>query len=487
MKNLNRLNANLTEIAPERILQFGGGNFLRGFVDWIFDDLNKNDIFNGSAVVVKPTQGGNYDDLDRQNGLFHVVLDGIAQGERISRIDLVQSVSRSINPYTDWEDFLETARQPGMRYIVSNTTEAGIAVSEADRFEDTPPKEFPAKLTRWLYERYIYFSGSALRGCIILPCELIEDNGKALQNAVLEYIELWDLGAKFRDWIQNHNYFYDTLVDRIVSGYPHDRAAGVLARTGYKDALLVAGEYYHSWIIAGHPQIQKEIPFSDTGLNIRYVDDLSRFRVLKVRILNGAHTALVPVGYLSGYRTVGECMKDKRIHAFLQQLLKEEVRSTIQDIPLGEVDQFIEDVLDRFKNPVLAHQLLDISLNSFSKFITRLLPTLEDYIQTHKKIPGRILFSLTCLILFYRGEYQDEEIPLRDDAKNIAFARETWLACEDGKISMVTLVSQFLSKLGIDHSFPSYREIRTKVEENIENILEEGVPENLEWLNGLKE
>src|SRR5690606_21898381 len=204
---------------------------------WIFDDLNKNNIFNGSIVIVKPTKGGSYDDLDRQDGLFHVVLDGITQGERISRIDLVQSVSRSINPYTDWDDFLETARQPGMRYIVSNTTEAGITVSESDQFEDNPPKEFPAKLTRWLYERYIYFSGSALRGCIILPCELIEDNGKVLQNAVLHYIEQWGLGAKFGDWIQKHNFFYDTLVDRIVSGYPHDRASDILARVGYNDAL----------------------------------------------------------------------------------------------------------------------------------------------------------------------------------------------------------------------------------------------------------
>ena len=487
MKNLNRPNANLTEMPPERILQFGGGNFLRGFVDWIFDDLNKNNIFNGSIVIVKPTKGGSYDDLDRQDGLFHVVLDGITQGERISRIDLVQSVSRSINPYTDWDDFLETARQPGMRYIVSNTTEAGITVSESDQFEDNPPKEFPAKLTRWLYERYIYFSGSALRGCIILPCELIEDNGKVLQNAVLHYIEQWGLGAKFGDWIQKHNFFYDTLVDRIVSGYPHDRASDILARAGYNDALLVAGEYYHSWIIAGHPQITKEIPFSGTRLNIKYVDDLSLFRELKVRVLNGAHTALVPVGYLSGYRTVGECLKNPKIHFFLQHLLSEEVRHTVKGLPMGEVDQFIEDVLDRFKNPVLAHQLLDISLNSFSKFKTRLLPTLADYIQIRKRIPRRILFSLTCLILFYRGEFQDEEIPLRDDAKNIAFARETWLACEDEKISMITLVSQFLSKLGIDHSFPFYREIRKTVEENIENILEEGVPENLELLEGSEE
>ncbi|HLU93409.1 MAG TPA: tagaturonate reductase [Membranihabitans sp.] len=482
MKKLNRKKANLLTLHPERVLQFGGGNFLRGFVDWMIDVLNKESIFNGSVVVVKPTEGGEYTGLQKQDGLFHVVLDGIRDGEPVTRIDLVESVSRTIQPYRDWEDYLATARQPGMRYIVSNTTEAGIVFSERDQKDDNPPAEFPAKLTRWLYERFEYFSGSTTRGCIILPCELIEDNGTALQKAVLEYARHWDLDTGFEKWILENNYFYNTLVDRIVSGFPEGRAEELRKRTGYEDALMVAGEYYHSWIISGHPIIQSELRFGETDLNVKFVDDLSAYRELKVRVLNGAHTALVPVGYLAGYRTVDESLRDEKIEKYLTDLLMEEVRPTLESLlPSQEVDEFIRDVLDRFRNPVLAHQLLDISLNSFSKFKTRLLPTLLDYIRIKETVPVRILFSLTCLMLFYRGEFQDEVIPLRDDQKNIDFARETWLACEAEKIGLLTLVTQFLAKLGVNRDVGPYDSIRQLVCENTENILEEGVLDSLPW------
>lgn len=466
-------------VAPERILQFGGGNFLRGFVDWMIDKLNKEGLFNGSVVVVKPTEKGEYKTLNDQDGLFHVVLDGIRDGESETEITLVESVSRTIQPYREWDDFLVTARHPGMRYIVSNTTEAGIAFSEKDSFDDEPPREFPAKLTRWLYERFQYFSGSDTRGCLVLPCELIENNGTVLREIVLQYIAHWNLGPEFEKWVLDHNYFYDTLVDRIVSGYPTDRADEINELTGYQDKLLVAGELYHSWVISGHPILQSEWPFDQTDLNVKFVGNLSDYRELKVRILNGAHTALVPVGYLAGYRTVDACLEDKLIAKYLTKLLHEEIKPTLSNLPTDEVDKFIAQVLDRFRNPVLAHQLLDISLNSISKFKTRLLPSLQDYVARLNAPPERILFALTCLMLFYRGEYQDEEIPLRDDKTNIDFARQTWLACEEEKIGLLTLVTQFLAKLGVRPSMGCYEAIRQSVFVHTENILEEGVLDSL--------
>lgn len=479
MKKLNRKKANLMHLAPERILQFGGGNFLRGFVDWMVNILNKKSLFNGSVVIVKPTPSGDYDALNAQDGLFHVVLDGVKNEEVVSSTDLVQVVSRTIQPYYRWDDFLATARDPGFRYIISNTTEAGIAFSEDDQFNDESPGEFPAKLTRWLYERYIYFGGSTRRGCLIIPCELIEDNGTTLQKVVLQYAKHWGLDRKFETWIHDHNHFYDTLVDRIVSGYPTDRAEEIKKSIGYDDELIVAGEYYHSWVISGNPALQQELRLDKAGLNVQFVQNISAYRKLKVRVLNGAHTSLVPVGYLAGYKTVDEAMADDKIHQYLKTLLDTEVKPTLDLLPEKEVDAFIHAVMDRFSNPVLAHQLLDISLNSVSKFKARLLPTMKDYIDKTDEIPPRIIFALASLILFYRGRFHEMEIPLNDDTKHIEFASAIWNVYDDGKIGIITLVDQFLSKFGVDRTGGQYEEIRSIVAENIRNVQKDGVLKSL--------
>ena len=452
---------------------------MRGFVDWMVDILNSKTKFSGSVVIVKPTERGDYQELKAQDGLFHVVLDGVKDGSQISQVDLVASVTRTIHSYREWDKFLATARDPGFRYIVSNTTEAGIAFSKSDSFDHSPPEEFPGKLTRWLYERYQYFGGSINRGCLILPCELIENNGEALKETVLQYASHWNLDSRFEKWIVKHNYFYNTLVDRIVSGYPSARAEELKRTTKYEDQLMVAGEYYHSWVISGNPIIRRELPFRDTGLNVQFVDDISDYRELKVRVLNGAHTSLVPVGYLAGKETVDECMTNHRIEYYLKALLTEEVKPTLVNLTKTEIDLFIRDVLDRFRNPVLAHQLLDISLNSFSKFQARLKPTLIDYIRLKGEVPRKILFALASLIVFYRGKFQDEKIPLRDDSKVIDFARQTWTACEEEKIGLITLVSQFLSKLGIDRKIELFDDIQEVVTGFILDILEEGVERSL--------
>ncbi|MBY5957850.1 tagaturonate reductase [Membranicola marinus] len=479
MKKLTRKKTRLTKIPPERILQFGGGNFLRGFVDWMVDVLNKENIFNGSVVIVKPTPSGDYDELKAQDGLFHVVLDGVKDGKQIHQIDLVQSVSRTIQPYTHWKDFLQTARDPGFRFIVSNTTEAGIAFSKDDQFNDKAPSEFPAKLTRWLYERFTFFGGSPRRGCLILPCELIEQNGSTLQEVVLRYADHWQLGRKFIEWIQDHNYFYNTLVDRIVSGFPTDRAEEIKKSIGYDDKLIVAGEYYHSWIISGNPVLQKEWKLGNAGLNVQFVSNITDYRNLKVRVLNGAHTALVPVGFLAGHKTVDEAVGDEKIEDYLMELLTREVKPTLDFLSTTEVDTFINAVLDRFRNPVLAHQLLDISLNSISKFQARLLPTIEDYIDHTDDLPRRIIFALAAWILFYRGRFHGMDIPLKDDEKHVQFASAIWMAYDEDKIGLITLVDQFLAKFGVNRKLGPYEDIRSLLADDIKSIHKSGVLESL--------
>lgn len=475
-KSLQLLRRSEKSTAPEKFLQFGGGNFLRAFTDWIIDVLNKETDFSGSVVIVKPTERGDYQGIDDQDGLFHVVLDGIIDGRQQSITDLVESVSRTIHPYRDWDGFLASARIPTMRYIISNTTEAGIVFSEQDDKDDQPPAEFPGKLTLWLYERFRHFEGNGEKGCLIFPCELIEDNGTKLCETILEYTDHWNLGDDFKAWILNHNFFYDTLVDRIVSGYPEDRAADIELKTGYRDPMMVAGEYYHSWIMSGDEVVRKELPFESVSLNVRLVDSLKEYRELKVRVLNGAHTALVPVGYLAGKRTVDEAMADPAVRRFVETFLTVEVKPTLDFIPEQEVDDFIGAVIDRFLNPVLAHQLLDISLNSIAKFRTRLLPTLKDFISTENALPERLLFSLSCLILFYSGKWKGEEIPLRDDASNLEFAANLWKAYEEGNITTEELIAEWLEKLDMSDLAPEVKaQIMTKVSENILKIREKGV------------
>ncbi|WP_010179031.1 tagaturonate reductase [Aquimarina agarilytica] len=445
MKTLNRNTTNKPVQYPERILQFGGGNFLRAFCDWMIDVLNKQTDFGGSIVVVKPTKRGDYSELRAQEGLFHVALDGVRNGELTSEVSLVESVSRVIQPYLEWETFLATAELPEMRYIISNTTEAGIKFSKEDQITDTPPHEFPAKLTLWLHHRFTHFNGAADKGCVLLPCELIEDNGDVLRKTILAYASKWNLGFDFQDWITEHNHFCSTLVDRIVSGYPKDRAQEINEKIGFNDPLLVAGEDYHSWVIKAPSFIQKELPFSKTKLNVQFVNALSSYREMKVRILNGAHTSLVPLAYLAGLRTVKESMDNELVKNHILDLLSTEVKPTLTDFSEQEVDAFITAVIDRFKNPTLKHFLIDISLNSTSKFSARLLPAFAEFAQLNEgRFPKRIAFSLACLIRFYKGEFNGETIVLNDDKTLLQFFKEEWAKVDSKTQTMANLAENVL-------------------------------------------
>ncbi len=448
MKQLNRTNTAINKTLPLKVMQFGGGNFIRAFTDWMIEVLNEQTDFNGGVVIVKPTEQGDYQVLKSQDGLFTVVLDGIKNGNLMTEKKVVSCVTEVINPYTEWNNYLALANDANIRFITSNTTEAGIRFNPEDTFKDSPPKEFPAKLTIWLYQRFQYFKGDKTNGCILLPLELVENNGLVLKEVILKYSEYWKLGNDFKDWIETANYFCCTLVDRIVSGYPIGREEEIRNAIGYSDQLMVAGEYYHSWIIQGPQLVQKELPFDKTTLNVTFVDDLTPYREMKVRILNGAHTAMVPVAYLAGIRYVKEAIDDLVIGKFVEKILFKETALTLQ-FPDSIKHSFVSDVLDRFRNPFLQHQLISISLNSTSKFVTRLLPILKDYLISEDQPPKHIVFGLSALLLFYRGEFNGAQIDLKDDPKVIEFFIEQWERYTINKVDLFTVVNSILSNIDI--------------------------------------
>ena len=443
MQQLNRKSVKPQEILPIRIMQFGGGNFLRAFVDWMVQILNEETNFSAGIAVVKPTKRGNYKQLKAQDGLFTVILKGIKNGKLITDQKLITCVQQVVNPYTDWQDYLDLARNPNLRYIVSNTTEAGIAFSESD-IANHVPTEFPGKLTLWLYERYLFFGTEASRyGCVFLPCELIEENGQALRQCVLKYATHWELGEGFAQWIKESNHFCSTLVDRIVSGYPSDSEVQLRADLNYIDSLMVTGEYYHDWVIQGPDFLVNELPSAKTDLNISFLDDLASYREMKVRILNGAHTAMVPIGYLCGFRTVKEVMDHPKLAAFIRALLSDEVKKTLPSTNF-DVSAYIADVLDRFRNPALNHKLISIALNSTTKFSTRLLPSLIDFNKYQGTLPRHIAFSLAALICFYKGDVDGDPIPLKDNDKVLLIFKEAWQAFNNKQIDSETLVFSLL-------------------------------------------
>ncbi|KAA6450618.1 tagaturonate reductase [Bacillus swezeyi] len=409
---------------PERILQIGEGNFMRGFIDWQIHRLNEETDFNGSAVVVPPRRGS-VQAMNEQDGLYTLYLEGCQEGREIRESVVITSISRGVSSYEHYDEFMAVADLPDLRFVFSNTTEAGIVFLQEDRLHDRPQKSFPGKLTALLYRRYRTFDGSEEKGLVILPCELLEDNGKKLKEIVLQYAELWELEKGFMDWLEQANVFCNTLVDRIVPGFPKKNAHQLEKAAGYRDSLIVTAEPYHLFVIDGPDWLQDELPFQQAGLNVEFVHDVAPYRVRKVRILNGAHTAMTPVAYLSGLDTVREAADDELVGAFIQELIEHEVIPTI-DLPAAQLRSYRKEILDRFKNPFIRHRLIDISLNSFAKFKVRNLPVLTEFVKQTGRLPARTVFALSALIYFYQGKRGDEDIPLSDDAETLAFLQELW-------------------------------------------------------------
>lgn len=389
-------------VRPEKVIQFGEGGFLRGFVDWMLQKLNDSGAWNGSVVVVQPIAQGMCDMLESQSCMYTHIIRGVEGVEE----QVVDVISRCVKPYEDYESYLALADDPGFRFIVSNTTEAGIAFRAEDKLTDVPPVSYPAKLTQLLYRRF----QKGLPGFILLPCELIDRNGDKLKQCVLQYAKLWDLEPEFAAWVEHDNHFCCTLVDRINTGYPKDN----LPELGYEDKMINTSEYFHLWVIEGDEALSEELPFHKMGLNVIWTKDLERYRTRKVRILNGAHTSTVAYALLSGVPTVREAMEDKTLYAHIRQCVFEEIIPTVTTLTKEELESYAEDVLQRFSNPHIRHFWADISLNSVSKFKVRVLPSLIGYYEKFGKVPPALCKALGCLIRFYK-----EGTP-RDDAQIIA-------------------------------------------------------------------
>ena len=431
-------NARQSRALPERIVQFGGGNFMRGFVDWVVDVLNAETDFASGVALVKATPG-RYDALDAQDCLFTTYLHGVQDGQLVEQTRLISAVNRSVYPYDNFEAYLSLARGAEIRFIFSNTTESGIVFSADDLASADPPLTFPAKLTRFLYERYRHFGGAAERGCIIIPTELIVDNASRLRELILEYAALWSLEPGFTNWVERHNLFCNTLVDRIIPGYPRAEAERIFADLGYEDQLLVAGEIYHSWIIEAPPSLLDEFPVDKTRtpLNVRIVDDAAPYRTIKVRLLNGAHTAMVPLGIILGLESVREAVEHQALGRFLQELLYEEVIPSVGNIPRAELESFARDVFDRFRNPHIHHRLETISLNSSAKMKERILPSLLGYRARTDELPPRLLIALAGFMRLYRGDL----IALNDDADVLLWFKRAWDEADTNKAVARTVLS----------------------------------------------
>lgn len=378
----------------EKVIQFGEGGFLRGFADWMLQIVNEKTGFGGKVVVVQPIEKGMCDILSSQNCEYTHICRGL-EGVEEKKINVI---SRCVKPYDDFDEYLRLAENPDFRFVISNTTEAGICFDEKDKVTDKPAKTFPAKLTQLLKKRF----DMGLSGFVFLPCELIDKNGENLKKCVLQYADLWDLGADFKAWIEKDNIFCNTLVDRINTGYPKDEDIGI------DDKMLNTSEYFHLWVIEGYMDLFKEIPFDKCGLNVILTDNLAMYRTRKVRILNGAHTSLVPYALLSGFDTVKSCMDDEKMLSHIKKCVYDEIIPTL-DLPKEELIGYADDVLKRFKNPYIKHYLSSIALNSVSKFKVRVLPSITEYIKRYNKMPETLIFSFAKLIEFYRTDMTNDD------------------------------------------------------------------------------
>ena len=385
----------------EKIIQFGEGGFLRGFVDWIVQLTNESSDFNAGVVVVQPIEKGMCKMLEAQNCNYTHVMRGLKDGIPTVDKKYIDVITRTVEPYEDFEKYLILAENKDFRFIVSNTTESGIAFNAEDKMESAPGVTFPAKVTLLLKKRF----DLGLSGFIFLPCELIDKNGATLKKYVLEYIKLWNLGADFAQWVEKENIFCNTLVDRIVTGYPKDEKIDV----GFDDNMLNTSELFHLWVIEGPASITEEFPFDKAGLNIIVTDNLERYRTRKVRILNGAHTSMIPYAMLEGLETVGDCMADENMSEFVKKCVYDEIIPTL-DLPDAELKDYADNVFERFKNPYIKHLCASISLNSVSKFKVRVLPSILEYIKRYDKMPENLLVSFGKLIKFYKeGTPNDDE------------------------------------------------------------------------------
>lgn len=443
MENLSKKLVSKVE-RPIKVLQFGEGNFLRAFVDWIIDSMNKKGVFNGNVAVVQPMPFGRVADLAAQDGLYTLYLQGKMDGKTVKTHQVIDCIGDLINPFTEFDKYLGYAKSEDLEFIISNTTEAGIAYDETDTDLTVTPKSFPGKLLAFLKARYEAFKGDRKKGLYIIPCELIDHNGDTLKEVLVKLANTCNLDKDFISWITEANKFYNTLVDRIVPGYPRANEKECQEELGYIDNSMVVGEIFHLWCIDGDDvkSLEKAFPAPKAGLNVLFVDSIVPYKQRKVKILNGSHTCLVPVAYLAGIDTVRETCEDPQLGKFVREFIFDEVIPTI-NIPKDQMIAYSNSVLERYENPFVRHELMSIALNSVTKYKTRDLPTVLENLEAGH-FPKHALFALAALIAFYKGKRGNEEIALKDDEWALEFFKKEWAAYDGSKESLNKIVTDFL-------------------------------------------
>ena len=423
LKALNKQNVE-KPVLPIKILQFGEGNFLRAFVDWQIDKANEAGIMNHGVAIVQPIDKGMAGMLEQQDCLYHVYLEGVKEKKPVKDIRLVKCVQCAINPYEEYEAYEKIFLSPELEATVSNTTEAGIRYEEGDDLWALPPKSYPAKMTALLYKRFKHFEGDPSKGLCIICCELIENNGSTLREYVLRHAEYNKLGEDFIEWVEKYCHFCDTLVDRIVPGFPRENIAEIKEELGFDDNLVVKAEFYHLWAIGGpgYEEVQRRLPLDKAGLHVIFMPTIKQFRDKKVRILNGSHTGMVPIGLQIGCETVMDAFNNADLEAFVNTMVAEEV------IPMIEEDQeelkaFAAGILERFYNPYIRHMLKTISLNSLSKWETRNFPTVLDNWKKAGKVAEKELFTFAALLTLYSGKV---DFTPDDTAEHVEFIQKVW-------------------------------------------------------------
>lgn len=467
MEKLNRstVSANLY---PEKIIQFGEGNFLRAFVDWMVYNMNQKADFNAGIVVVQPIANGMVEMLNGQDGLYHLNLQGLDKGQAVDSIELIDVITRGLNPYSQFDEYMKLAENPEIRFVVSNTTEAGIVFDPVCKLDDAPASSYPGKLTQLLYKRFQYFNGDMSKGLHIFPCELIFHNGTELEKTIRQYIELWNLGTDFENWFDHACGVYCTLVDRIVPGYPRDTISEILEKVQVEDNLVVKAEIFHLWVIEAPQSVAAEFPADKAGLNVLFVPSEKPYHDRKVTLLNGPHTVLSPVGYLSGLDTVKEIVEHEVTGKFVHQVMYEELLSTL-DLPEKDLQEYATAVLDRFKNPYVKHFVTSIMLNSFPKFKTRDLPGLKIYLERKGSLPKGLVLGLAGIISYYKGGKRGEvDIVPNDDAAIIDLLRNLWSTGDVVKVAEGVLAAEFIWGENLSN-VPGLQELLVELLQSIQN------------------
>lgn len=488
MKSLNKRTAPKS-CAPERIIQFGEGNFLRCFVDWIIYKMNRKTDFNSSVVVVQPIEKGMVDWLNGQDCLYHVNLQGRLNGEKVDKLTRIDCISRALNPYTQNQAFMALAEQPEIRFVISNTTEAGIAFDPSCRFSDAPASSYPGKLTQLLFHRYETFNGATDKGLIIMPCELIFLNGHHLKECIFQYIELWkeDFGTKyegFKDWFTNYCYVCATLVDRIVPGFPRKDINQIQERICYRDNMVVQGEAFHLWVIEkpenmSIEDLKSEFPAEKAGLNVLIAESEKPYHERKVTLLNGPHTVLSPVAFLSGINIVRDACNHEVVGKYIHKVQFDELMQTL-NLPMDELEKFAGDVLERFNNPYVDHQVTSIMLNSFPKYETRDLPGLKTFLERKGCLPEGLVFGLAAIITYYRGGKRDDgtEIVPNDAPEIMQLLKDLWATGDTQKVAEGVLAAEFIWHENLN-SIPGLTQL---VKQDLDLISNKGMLEALKTI-----